>query len=281
MLRKILITVTVLVIWNTSIMAENKNIINISPDTLDIVNDIPVAMDVPFMFRSYNKSDISQLKIDVQRDPKFYTLSPEKVKVFVEKIELKKQDEMLSIALNKEFYPVKRDVTVLIDKIVNIGTKLWDLVVANKPVLNVETRYAVALPMGVTKPSELSNWSKPQSYRISFYFKNLYGTDVISVSYIVTYIYNGNYKGKGKYIAGVWAIPEDVSVMWGFEFDMSAEVPDLTIVNVGTEENPVAALQLKVSWSARSILKEIDGTDVFYIQGDGYFKELSAKSIRR
>jgi hypothetical protein len=47
-------------------------------------------------------------------------------------------------------------------------------------------------------------------------------------------------------------------------------------VNVGTSNNPIAALQLKVSWSASSVLKEYDGTGVYYIQGDGYFEELAS-----
>lgn len=207
-----------------------------------------------------------------QKDPQYYTLK-EGVRVEVKEIE---SPQNLEIPANIKTQKGLNETLVVIDKIINIASKVWDMVVSNKPAVNVDTKYAVALPFGVSGPSELSGWSKPKSYLLSFYFENLYGIDVISVSYQVTYVYGGSYNGKGKYLAAVWAIPVSVDVMWGFSFNMQAYVPDQTVVNVGTSQNPIAALQLKVSWSASSVLKQIDGTGVYYIQGDGYFQELAS-----
>jgi len=207
-----------------------------------------------------------------KKDPEYYTLKDE-VRIEIKEIE---SDSTEYISAIDEPSKELGDSLVIVEKIINIASKFWDMVVANKPSVNVDSRYAVALPMGVSGAGELSGWSKPKSYIISFYFENLYGIDVIDVSYKVTYVYGGNYNGKGKYLAAVWAIPTSVDVLWGFSFNMQAYVPDSTVVNVGTSKNPIAALQLKVSWSASSVLKEYDGTGVYYIQGDGYFEELAS-----
>jgi len=231
----------------------------------------------------YSKADKLMIK-EAEKDPRFYILK-EGVKIKVEEKKDEKDINIDEIALvgNEENGKGEKgiiDTLVAIDQIVNIGSKVWNMVVENKPVVKVESKYAVALPMGVKSASELSGWSRPKSYVVSFYFENLYGIDVIRVSYRVTYVYGGSYQGRGKYLAAVYAIPESVDVMWGFSFNMQAYVPDATVVNVGTSTNPIAALQLKVSWSASSVLKEIDGTGVYYIQGDGYFEEI-ASPIRR
>jgi hypothetical protein len=226
----------------------------------------------------YSKADKSMIK-EAEKDPRFYTLK-EGVKIKVEEVKEEKDIDISEIGLVGKGEKGIVDTLVAIDQIVNIGSKVWNMVVENKPVVKVESKYAVALPMGVKSASELSGWSRPKSHVISFYFENLYGIDVIRVSYRVTYVYGGSYQGRGKYLAAVYAIPESVDVMWGFSFNMQAYVPDATVVNVGTSANPIAALQLKVSWSASSVLKEIDGTGVYYIQGDGYFEEI-ASPIRR
>jgi len=219
----------------------------------------------------YSKFDKEVIET-AKRDPEFYTLK-EGVKVKIK--EVVEEDIKLPDSTKVPNKGIDNTL-VTIEKIVNIASKFWDMIVDNKPVVNLDTKYAVALPMGVSSPSELDGWSKPKSYIVSFYFENLYGIDVISVSYKITYVYGGKYKGKGKYLAAVWAIPQSVDVWWGFRFSMQAYVPDSTIVNVGTAKDPVAAMQLKVSWSASSVLKEYDGTAVYYIQGDGYFEEIAS-----
>jgi len=247
----------------------------------EVSSDISDIVDKTLKDLRYSKADKSIIK-DAEKDPRFYTLK-EGVKIKVEEVKEEKDIDISEIGLVDKGEKGIVDTIVAIDQIVNIGLKVWNMVVENKPVVKVESKYAVALPMGVKSAEsavELSGWSRPKSYVISFYFENLYGIDVISVRYRVTYVYGGSYQGRGKYLAAVYAIPERVDVMWGFSFNMQAYVPDATVVNVGTSANPIAALQLKVSWSASSILKEIDGTDVYYIQGDGYFKEI-ASPIKR
>jgi len=237
-------------------------------------------------------SEFDKLMIEAaKKDPEFYTLKEEvRVKIEEDDFDLVANGEEGILDISNVAQDSKKmlalgdggrgifDTLVAIDQIVNIGSKAWKMVVENRPIVKVGSNYAVALPMGVKSAGELSGWSRPKSYVVSFYFENLFGIDVIRVSYRVTYVYGGSYRGRGKYLAAVYAIPERVDVLWGFSFKMQAYVPDATVVNVGTSANPIAALQLKVSWSASSVLKEIDGTDVYYIQGDGYFEKISGSN---
>ncbi len=165
---------------------------------------------------------------------------------------------------------------VTIEKVVNIGTKLWDIVKDNKPVLNLDTKYATAYPQGVTAASQLSQWSRPKSYQYGFYAENLYGGVMIDSKHKVAFSYGGAYKGQGKYLTAVAVIPTVASVAWGYRFQIVAAVPDSTVVNVGTDANPVAAMQLKLTWRMSSPLKVVEGTSVYYIQGDGYFEEIAS-----
>ncbi len=167
-------------------------------------------------------------------------------------------------------------VLVTIDSIVNIAQKVWNIIEANKPVVNIETKYATAYPEGVTSAAQLNSWSRPKIYSYGFYAENLFGSVMIDAKYNVNFSYNGNYKGKGKYLTAVAVIPTVASVGWGYTFNMSASVPDSTIANVGSDTDPIAAVQLKLSWKMSTVLKEVDGTSVYYVQGDGYFEEIAS-----
>ncbi|NLH38692.1 MAG: hypothetical protein GX445_01330 [Elusimicrobia bacterium] len=256
-MKKAMIALSVLVFSGFNIYCQTPE---------EIVNDTVKKLNSSKFSSDMNKS--------AEIDPKFYTLK-ESVRVDINELQETNAPDYSKIFVDPKKGLVD-DTLVAVEKIVNIADKVWQMVKDNKPVVNIDSRYAVALPKGVTAASDLSNWSKPKSYLISFYFENLYGMDVVNVSYKVTYVYGGSYNGTGKYLAAVWAIPVSVDVMWGFSFTMSALVPDATVVNIGTDSKPVAALQLKVSWAASSALKEMDGTAVYYIQGDGYFEELAS-----
>jgi hypothetical protein len=130
--------------------------------------------------------------------------------------------------------------------------------------------------MGINSAYQLSNWSKPKTYIYSFYAENIYGIKTVDVEYKVTFVYGGNYNGKGKFLTAVSVIPTRVDVAWGYTFNMHCYVPDSTIVNVGDSENPVAALQLKLSWEISTFLKSSKGTSIYYVQGDGYFNEIAS-----
>ena len=170
----------------------------------------------------------------------------------------------------------KAGVTLALDQVVNITLKIWDIIVANKPVVNVADQYATAVPQGVATWTMLSGWQAPKAYTYHFYCSNLYGARVVDVKYMISYTYGGGYNGKGKYLTGVNVQPLNVEVLWGYNYAMSAEVPDTTVVNAGTVEEPLAALQMTLKYTISTPVKYSQGRHVSYIRGDGYYQQLGA-----
>jgi len=228
-----------------------------------------IIRDTPPGAPGFSKTEQEYAKTD----PQYFTIDPKSVSLKL--ISVTEEPDMSYVKLQE---PPPKDVDsilVTIDHIINIATKIWDIVQQNQPVVNINTKYAVAYPDGVTAASQLAQWSKPKTYTYGFYAKNLYGSVMIDCKYKFSYSYNGAYKGKGKYLTAVAVIPTVAQVGWGYQFSMAAEVPDSTIDNVGTDTDPVAGMQMKLNWKMHTVLKEVDGTSVYYIQGDGYFEELA------
>ena len=54
-------------------------------------------------------------------------------------------------------------VQVLLDQVINIGAKLWDIIKQNAPVVNVSTSYAVAVPQWAQGDPAGLNWTQLQA----------------------------------------------------------------------------------------------------------------------
>lgn len=167
-----------------------------------------------------------------------------------------------------------QDPTVILDQIINIGQKIWKIIVDNKPVVDVRTQYATALPKGATRWDSMGGWQAPKGTIYGLSAKNAYGITVINVRYQVLRTYGGSYKGKGKYLTAVTVEPLLVEVAWGYHYTMEAAVPDSSIVNVGTTENPVAAMMAQLAWRVQTPIKDSQGKGIYFLQGDGLFKEI-------
>lgn len=212
---------------------------------------------------------------DLRNDPKFYEVDPNSFSVNFLGVEESQEVQ------NKFVAPDDRAITVIdvsnikesLNQIVNIAKKAWKIVDDSKPVSNVQTTYAAALPYGV-KSSQLTGWWS-KSYLYGFYVKNLYGIKTVEVTYKVSFMFKGGYKGQGKYLTGVTVTPVNVDTMAGYSFYMSASVPDSTIINVGTYENPVAALNLVLQWRISTIIKDSQSTAVYYMTGTGDYKQIA------
>ncbi|MEW5951671.1 MAG: hypothetical protein GX447_03515 [Elusimicrobia bacterium] len=212
-----------------------------------------------------------------QTYPEYFTINENSIKITLK--EVKEDSEIYQPPLITVSSQPSKDLQtalVNIEKIINIASKIWDIIKDNAPVSNIDTKYAVALPQGITAPSQLSGWSRPKVYIYGFYAENLYGIKTVDVEYRVIFTYGASYNGKGKYLTGVSVVPTKVDVAWGYRFDMQSYVPDSTVVNVGTSQNPLAALQLKLTWNISTFLKDSKNTSVYYIQGDGYFSEIAS-----
>jgi len=161
-----------------------------------------------------------------------------------------------------------------LDKIVNLMQKIFEIIEKNQPVVNISVNYANAVPYGTTHWTQLQGWSKPATKKYSFSMKNAYGMQVVKVTYQVHYTYNGNFQGKGKFLTGVTVEPLNVETAWGYKVSLTAEVPDSTIANVGTHDNPIASMQVQLKWTVHTMIKDITSKAIYYVQGDGYIQEI-------
>ena len=159
-------------------------------------------------------------------------------------------------------------------EIINTGQKLWKIIVDNKPVVDVKTQYATALPKGSHGWADIGGWRPPIGTIYELTAKNGYGMKMINVRYQVLRTYGGSYKGKGRYLTAVTVEPLLVEVGWAYHFSMEASVPGMSIVNVGTSSDPVAAMMAALSWRVTTPIKDSMGQSLYFLQGDGGYKEI-------
>lgn len=179
--------------------------------------------------------------------------------------------------------PIKEEVKVaveivdeagkVVDGIINIGKKVWEIIVSGQPVMNLNLdNSANALPRGVRCWDQLSNWQVPAVRSYSQSFKNYFGIEVIRFDFDVVFTYGGDLDGKGNYLTNVQVHPRNVYVGWGFGLDASVDIPSL--VNLGSVDQPVAGMQVDVKWQATSPLTTFKQGISVFVQGDGKSKIL-------
>lgn len=163
-------------------------------------------------------------------------------------------------------------VDLVVDQIINIGKKIWNVVAAGKPVANFKTDVAYALPRGVKCWTELSNWSAPNARNYQVTYKNKFGVEVIQFTYQLTYTHGGRVGDVGAYITNATILPAHINVAWGFSFDATAEVP--SVFNVGSMSQPVGAMQINMMWKVENVLTFEQKTMSYYINGLGDLQKL-------
>lgn len=166
------------------------------------------------------------------------------------------------------------EVSSTLDQIINLGKKVWDLVQAGKPVVKLNSDVATALPAGSKCWLDLQGWSAPQSKAFTVSYKNLYGIEVVRLSYRVIWVYGGSVDGQGNYIGYAAIDPAEVNVAWGFNVDAHSSVP--AVYNMGTKQAPVAGMNLKMDYTITPILgiKHIQASQAYFINGLGEFRVL-------
>jgi hypothetical protein len=163
-------------------------------------------------------------------------------------------------------------IDIIVDKIINIGKKIWAIVDAGRPVVNVKVDTANALPAGVRCWDELEGWQAPTSKLYQMTYENGFGSSVVAYNFRVSFISGGSYKGQGKYITLASVQPAKIEVAWGFRFDAVATVP--MVFNQGSKVDPLAGMQLAMNWQVKSPLQEIQQAENFFVNGQGVLQKL-------
>jgi len=161
-----------------------------------------------------------------------------------------------------------------IDNIVNLMEKIWNIIEKNQPVVNITTNYANAVPFGTSHWTQLQGWSKPATKKYAFSMKNGFGSEVVKVTYQLHRTHSGNFNGKGKFLTGVTIEPLNVVTAWGYKVTLVSEVPDSTVANVGTQEDPIASMQVQLRWIVHTAVKDISSKAIYYVTGDGKLEEI-------
>jgi hypothetical protein len=140
-------------------------------------------------------------------------------------------------------------------------------------VIDVHTSYGNALPAHVTDPFELQQWaSPPASHSFTVTIRNQLKQRVLQFTYSLQYTYGGSLAGHGAYLDRVTIIPSRISVAWAFKFNASIQIG--SIHNVGTAEDPIAAVHVELYYRLVG-LNTIERTESFHVRGDGRFVYLN------
>jgi hypothetical protein len=157
--------------------------------------------------------------------------------------------------------------------LVVLGEKIWGYVVSMRPHTEYKVVTASVVPGGITNWTQLTKSMRPivKVYRVKF--KTIFGKDAGGFDYRIVLIAGGTYRGKGKYIGQVSAAPTGTNLHLDRSVNIKFEV--LNPINYGTEEDPVAGIQMQVLWDSPTTTRDVMSSAEYFIYGTGEIQDLS------
>jgi hypothetical protein len=207
-------------------------------------------------------------------DERYYTISSIEVRELTESVWRRESAEKTEDAEEVEQKdPIEETgkIVDLIDKIIAVGKKVWDIVAAGKPVVQTDMDLVIrVLPRTELDGAafyEMENWGIPKFKDYEVVFKNAFGKSVVSFTYTVLYQAGGTFEGTGKYLTGVNVTATNVYVAWGFNFNAKSAL--VGISNHGSKGNPEAGATLQVKYTVENVLNHISATETVHVMGRG------------
>lgn len=161
---------------------------------------------------------------------------------------------------------------VAVDKIINIGQKVWNVVEKGRPVQNYSRSTGNALPARALRWDQLQNWSAPKAKVVGVIYKNIYGFEVVRFTYRIILLSGGDVQGIGRYIGYATVEPLEMTTAYMYNFDAKVSVE--AVYNMGSSANPVAGMLLKVDWTVSTVLKKSNETRSYTLDGNGNISAL-------
>ncbi len=151
--------------------------------------------------------------------------------------------------------------------LITLGKEIWQIVKDGAPVVNFKSESASVIPQGALCPFYMSSWSLPLVKTFELNYKNKFGMEMIYFTYKVIYSYGGSYQGKGAYLANVSIHPKDIRLKWGQSFDASVKIA--SALNIGTQENPIAGLEISLDWVIQNPIMNTQSNRTYFVDGLG------------
>jgi len=168
----------------------------------------------------------------------------------------------------------KSDIGTIImvtEKLIALGEKIYKIVERGRPVVDLQSEPIEILPRDdkgqAISAMQLHGWKAPISRKYKVTTKNYLGMKPASFEFMLIYSYGGQNRGSGRYITGAQIKPTSVDVKWGYKLDAKFYVQ--SIMNQGTEENPVAGATLMIDYKISTVLQDSTNNKTFFINGLG------------
>ena len=105
--------------------------------------------------------------------------------------------------------------------------------------------------------------------------KNGYGMTVVNFTYQLQFNSGGSQSGHGQYLANATIRATNVDVVWGYKFSADATVGDILNIGFTHLPDPIAGVNLTLTWKVGTVLKQDNGSRTFFVRGDGQVDDLS------
>lgn len=224
---------------------------------------------VLFSTPSFSQTEFTQSFKSEHIDP-FFVIDTVEIRRLPEAEEQFRTDEV--VLPEGVLDPMSGGTVVQITQVINLGKEIWKMIEKNRPVVNLKTDFATALPKGVRSAGELEGWKRTESAVYEVSYKNIFRITTVRLKLRLVYTYGGSYQGQGKYLAYVSVDPIDLYVAWGYKFNANSSFPET--LNVGTKANPVGGIRGMVSWEIDTVMSHAKGSTSFFVDGLGNFKDL-------
>lgn len=155
---------------------------------------------------------------------------------------------------------------LVVDKVINIGTKIWKVIEKGTPILTYSQTTGSAVPKNTKNWTDLENYKEPQTRVMKVSYKNIFG-EVVHFVYRVILVAGGSYHGVGSYIG--YAAVEPIEMTPSYLYKLTATATVDTVFNKGTSANPVAGMVLTVRWSVSTVTTPLIGSHTFFLDGNG------------
>lgn len=165
-------------------------------------------------------------------------------------------------------------VILVVDQLLGLGKRIWKVVEAGRPVLS--NRFSPTISV-IPRNEEgadftfyaMENWSRPEVRTYSLVYRNLYGMSVIQFTYSVSFQHGGTYEDRGAYITGLDVSARELSVAWGYQFDVVSTLESIT--NQSRSSDPIAAATVRIDYEVQTVLRRIQSSDRFFVTGKGEY----------